>query len=282
MYSLIAANKFRTFVLFGIILAVVTAIGFGVGYLVNDYTATLAFIAVILIATTVVFFSSTGSVLKSVGGRELDLSDPKEKLLYNVVENLSITAGIPTPQVYLIPSAGLNAFAAGLSPEKAIVGVTAGLLSTMDKSELEAVMAHELSHIRNFDTRVSIAAYSIAVALLFLGDILLRTRGEKNPLPLIGLAILVVGYPAVLLTRLAISRQREYLADMGSVELTRNPEGMASALEKLKEGAPMQVNANVAHMMFNNSAKGFFANLMSTHPPLDARIQRVREGFTRM
>lgn len=282
MYSLISANKFRTVLLFSIIIAVVSAIGLGVGYFFNDYSATLYFIAIVMIATTFVFFSATGSVLKAVGGRELDLNDPKELMLKNIVENISITAGIPTPPVYLIPDAGLNAFAAGLSPEKAVVGCTAGLLATMDKSEIEAVMAHEISHIRNYDTRVSIAAYSIAVALLFIGDMLIRTRGNKNPLPLVGLAILVVGYPAVLLTRLAISRQREYLADMGSVELTRNPEGMASALEKLKDGVPMHVNANVAHMMFNNSASGFFANLMSTHPPLDARIERVRQSFTHM
>jgi heat shock protein HtpX len=282
MYSLIAANRRRTALLFVIILTVIAGLSAALGYFAGDWGYSFIFAGVVMLITLFIYFNSTASVLKAVGGQELDLSDPKQKLLYNVVENLSITAGMPMPKVYLIPSMELNAFASGLSPEKAVVGVTAGMLEALDKSELEGVMGHEISHIRNYDTRVSVAAYSIAVSLLVLGELMIRTRGEKNPLPIIGLVILLVGYPAVLLTRLAISRQREYLADMSSVELTRNPEGMASALEKLKGSAPRKVKASVSHMMFSGGAKGFFASIMSTHPPLDERIARVRAGFDSM
>jgi heat shock protein HtpX len=282
MYSLIAANRRRTALLFTIIFTVIAGLSAALGYFAGDWGYSFIFAGIVMLITLFVYFNSTASVLKAIGGQELDLSDPKQKLLYNIVENLSITAGMPMPKVYLIPSMELNAFASGLSPNKAVVGVTLGMLETLDKSELEGVMGHEISHIRNYDTRVSVAAYSIAVSLLVIGEMMIRTRGEKNPLPLIGLAILIVGYPAVLLTRLAISRQREYLADMSSVELTRNPEGMASALEKLKGSAPSKVNASVSHMMFSSGDKGFFASIMSTHPPLDERIARVRAGFDSM
>jgi heat shock protein HtpX len=283
MYSLIAQNKTRTVVLFVLIASVIGLLSWGVSYFSGNYYTGFALLSIISIITTIVFFNSTGSVLRAIKGIQADPSVEQHKDLMHIVENLSITAGIPVPTVYIIPDSGLNACAAGLTPDKAILGVTQGLLDTMDKEELEGVIGHEISHIKNYDTRVSVMAYAIAVSLLVLGEVLIRMRGGKNnPLPLVGLAILLIGYPAVLLTRLALSRQREYLADVSSIELTRNPEGLASALEKLKSGGPANMPSSVSHMFFNNFNQGFFSNLMSTHPPLEKRIARVRDSFTHM
>lgn len=283
MYGLIAKNKRQTFVLFGVILAVLSFLGFGLGYMADDLSVGFWFLAIIGIITLFVYGSSTSGIVRLMHGVEADAGDPQQKQLLNVVENLSITAGMPMPKVYVIPDSGLNAFATGTKPENSIVGVTQGLLDTLDRSELEGVMGHELSHIKNYDTRVNVMAYAIAFSLLLIGEFLLRTRGEKNPLPILGLAILIVGYPTVLLTRLAISRQREYLADVSSVELTRNPEGMASALEKLKNGSKGNIPASVSHMFLNSGAKeNWFSRIMSTHPPIDERIERVRNSFNSM
>jgi heat shock protein HtpX len=187
------------------------------------------------------------------------------------------------PRVFIVPDPSLNAFAAGVSPKKSIVGVTQGLLDTMSKSELEAVMGHEISHIRNFDTRVNVAAYAIAFSLLVLGEVLMANRSKNNPFLLLGAILLYVGYPIVLLSRLAISRQREYLADVSSVELTRHPEAMASALEKLKQGVPFHLPSSVSHMFLNTGVKeSWWRRIVSTHPPLDQRIKRVRESFSGM
>lgn len=283
MYSLMKANKIRTFVLFMIIFSVIIGMGAGLAYMGNDIRAAFWFIGIIGLITMFVFFSSTSSLLKLVHGQQLDLNNLQHKQLYNVIENLCITAGMPVPTIYIIPDSGFNAFASGLSPNKAIVGVTQGLLDNMDKKQIEAVMGHELSHIRNYDTRVNVMAYAVAVALLLVGEILIRTRGEKNPLPLLGLAILIVGYPAIFLTRLAISRQREYLADVGSVELTRDPEAMASALQVLRDGPKAQIPNSVSHMFISNGGRqNWFKTLFSTHPDLDKRIERVRDSFTHM
>jgi heat shock protein HtpX len=283
VYSLIAKNKRQTFILFLIILLVLSIIGFGLGYLIFDYTLGFWFLGIIGLITLIVYGSSTNGIVNLMHGEELDMNNPQHKQLYNIVENLSITAGMPMPKVYVIPDSGLNAFATGTSPDKSVVGATQGLLDSLNYSELEAVMGHEISHIRNYDTRVNVMAYAIAFSLLLIGEMLLRTRGDRNPLPLLGLIILVVGYPVVLLTRLAISRQREYLADVSSIELTRNPEAMANALEKLKTGGKGNIPSSVSHMFMNSGAKeGWFSKIMSSHPPIDDRIERARNSFNSM
>jgi heat shock protein HtpX len=281
VYSLIAENRRRTVLLFLLMGVVITGLSVLLGYLAGDFFYSVLFAGVLLIVTTFMVFNSSRSVLKALHAAEPDLSNPKHKLLYNVVENLCLTTGMPMPKIYILPDSGYNAFATGLSEDKAIIGVTEGLLEVMDKSELEAVIGHELSHIKNQDIRISIFAFAVAMALLLIGELMLRTRGEKNPLPLIGLIILVVGYPVVLLTRLALSRQREYLADVSSVEMTRNPDAMARALEKLKGSPKSNVDPAVSHMMFNMENTGFLAKLLATHPPLDSRIERINQSFNR-
>lgn len=283
MYTMIARNKRQTFFLFLIITLVLSGIGFGIGYMGGYPQLGFWFLGIVGLITLTVYTKSTSSIVKLMHGVEADPANPQHSELINIVENLSITAGIPTPKIYVIPDATLNAFAAGTHPSKAIVGATEGLLQTLDKSELEAVMGHEIGHIVNYDTRVNVAAYAIAFSLLLIGEILLRTYGRNNPLPILGLIILIVGYPIVFLSRLAISRQREYLADVSSVKLTRHPEAMASALEKLKTGGNVSLPSSVSHMFFNTGVKeNWFSRVMSTHPPLDERIKRVRASFNSM
>jgi heat shock protein HtpX len=283
MYTMIEKNKRQTIVLFLLITGVLSFIGFGLGYIFGYLPLGFWFLGIVGLITLFVYAGSTSSIINLTHGVEADPSKAQHKQLLNVVENLSITAGMPTPKVYVIPDESLNAFAAGTKPEKSIVGVTQGLLNSLDKNELEAVMGHELAHIRNYDTRVNVAAYAIAFSLLLLGEMFLRMHGRNNPLPIIGILILLIGYPLVFLTRVAISRQREYLADVSSVELTRNPEGMASALEKLKTGSKVQLPSSVSHMFLNTGVKeSWFSRIMSTHPPLDDRIRRVRESFNSM
>lgn len=283
MYTMIERNKRQTFILFVLITVVLSLIGFGLGYIGGYLPLGFWFLGIIGLITLFVYAGSTSSIINLTHGVEADSQNPQHKQLLNIVENLSITAGIPTPKVYVIPDESLNAFAAGTKPEKSIVGATQGLLKSLDKNELEAVMGHEISHIRNYDTRVNVAAYAIAFSLLLLGEIFLRMNGRNNPLPLVGIIILIAGYPIVFLTRLAISRQREYLADVSSVELTRNPESMASALEKLKTGGKVVLPSSVSHMFLNTGVKeSLWSRIMSTHPPLDERIRRVRESFNSM
>ena len=283
MYTMIAKNKRQTIILFIIITAVLSLIGFSLGYIIDWYPLGLIFLGIVGLITLIVYSSSTSSIVKLTHGVEANPDITQQKQLINIVENLSITAGIPAPKIYVTPDTSLNAFAAGTKPEKSIVGVTQGLLDHLSPNELEAVIGHEISHIQNYDTRVNVTAYAIGVAILLIGEILLRSRGNKNPLPLIGLLIIIVGYPAVFLTRLAISRQREYLADISSIKLTRNPEGMANALEKLKTGGEPKLPSTMSHMFLNTgSHENWFTRIMSTHPPLDDRIRRARASFDSM
>lgn len=284
MYRMIASNKRQTFYLFGIIFTVLSLIGFGLGWMIGYLPLGFWFLGIVGVITLFVFLTATSNIVSLMHGVEADPSNPQHRELINIVENLSITAGIKTPTIFILPEPSLNAFAAGINPDKAIVGATQGLLDSMNRNEIEAVMGHEIGHIINYDTRVNVASYAIAASLLLIGEILIRTRlGNKNPLPVVGILILLVGYPIVFLTRLAISRQREYLADVSSVKLTRHPEAMASALEKLKHGGEVNLPNSVSHMFLNTGNKtGWFRKIMSSHPPLDDRIQRVRESFNSM
>lgn len=207
--------------------------------------------------------------------------------LWRVVENLAITNGMPMPKVYIINDPAPNAFATGRDPRHAIVAASTGLLDIMNDKELEAVMAHELGHVKNYDIRVSMIAFGLVSAIGILSDIIMRIMwfgdSDRREVPpqfyVIGIIAAIIAPIAASLIQLAISRQREYLADATGVMTTRYPEGLASALEKLKEyGRPMQrQSSSTAHLFFSNPMKpGFIANLFSTHPPLDDRIARIR------
>lgn len=215
---------------------------------------------------------------------------------FTVAENLSIAAGIPKPRLYVIEDTAMNAFATGRDPEHAVVCATTGILSRLDRRELEGVIAHELSHIKNFDIRLMAVVAVLVGSVAYMADIFLRTlwwggrgrdRDNDNSL---GPILLVVGIVLAILSpilasiiQLAVSRNREFLADVSGAELTRYPEGLARALEKLdkdKEVLEAATNAT-AHLYITNPFKdknfgAWFAGLFNTHPPIEERIKRLR------
>ena len=222
-------------------------------------------------------------------------TDPDERKLRNVVEEMAIAAGVPVPQVYLLPEErAINAFAAGHSTSDAVVAVTAGAVRLLTRDELQGVIGHEFSHILNGDMRLNLRLMGIIFGILCLaviGRVLLYTRSrsskDKNPLPLLGLALIVIGWIGVFFGRLiqaAVSRQREFLADASSVQFTRNPAGLAGALRKiggLSFGSKLEAAhaEEASHMFFGNGMGESFFHLMDTHPPLAERIRAIDPSF---
>jgi heat shock protein HtpX len=234
----------------------------------------------------ITYFAADRMILSVSGAREAK----KEEFPYlvNVVEGLSIAAGVPMPRIYVIDDPAPNAFAVGTSPDKASVAFTTGLISMMNRAELEGVAAHELSHIKNFDSRMATIAVAMVGLIAILSDLGLRSmfwggrgggrgRGGGGALALIGLIIIVLAPIVSQIVRLALSRQREFLADASGSQLTRYPEGLASALEKMKKAGTMVQKATDA------TASLYFANplsmggMFSTHPPIEERVKRLRE-----
>src|ERR1039458_7714733 len=240
------------------------------------------------------------TVATMLGGRLVDpsTSDPDERKLRNVVEEMAIAAGVPVPQVYLLPQEkGINAFAAGHTTSDAVVAVTAGAVKLLTRDELQGVIGHEFSHILNGDMRLNLRLMGTIFGILCLaiiGRVLLQTargggrsRGQ-NPLPLLGLLLLVIGYIGVFfgrLTQAAVSRQREFLADASSVQFTRNPGGITGALKKiggLGETGSRLGHAHaeeLSHMFFGNGVSEPFIGLLETHPPLAERIRVFDPNF---
>jgi Zn-dependent protease with chaperone function len=254
---------------------------------------TLGTLAVILAGSAfkTLQLASGGSVVAELlGGRLVDsnTSDTDERKLLNVVEEMSIASGVPVPQVYVMDDeAGINAFAAGHSTSDAAISVTRGCMKLLSRDELQGVIAHEFSHILNGDMRLNLRLMGLVFGILCLtviGRVLIRTRGRKNPLPLVGLALIVVGWAGVFFGRLiqsAVSRQRELLADAAAVQFTRNPAGLAGALKKIggfaygsRIESPHAEEAS--HLFFAN---GLGNSFFSTHPPLTERIRALDPSF---
>jgi Zn-dependent protease with chaperone function len=254
---------------------------------------TLATLAVILTGSafkTLQLASGGSAVAELLGGRLIDsnTSDTDERKLLNVVEEMSIASGVPVPQVYVMyDEAGINAFAAGHSTSDAAISVTRGCMKLLSRDELQGVIAHEFSHILNGDMRLNLRLMGLVFGILCLtviGRVLIRTRARKNPLPLVGLALIVVGWAGVFFGRLiqsAVSRQREILADAAAVQFTRNPAGLAGALKKiggLAYGSRIESPhaEEASHLFFANGlGNSFFA----THPPLTERIRALDPSF---
>ena len=289
MYSSISQNKRNTVIIFSLFIAIISGIGLYFSYVYNDLTI---FIFTLIFAIFYALFQykiSTAITLKMNGAEPISKKDAPE--FYSIVESLSITAGLPMPKLYIINDSSMNAFAAGTDPENSVICATTGLLENMDKVEIEGVMAHEISHIKNYDIRVSMAAVALTAVIGVLSDIVLRfiflnddDEDSKNPIALVlGLFFVLISPLLATITRLAISRQREFLADATAVSLTRYPDGLISALEKLKNNKPLErQNSTTASLFISNPMKqGFFQRLFSTHPPLDDRIKRLKENSAR-
>lgn len=287
MYNAIAANKRNTVIIMAVFIGIVGAIGWAVSYVYGDSSIASWVIGVAFIYALVQYFIASKLAVAVSGAKEIEKRDNPR--LYRIVENLTIATGMPMPKVYIMDDPAPNAFATGRDPQHAIVAATTGILEVMSDRELEAVMAHEISHVRNYDIRVSMIAFGLVSAIGLLSDIAFRMfffsdRRESNVNPIvlaIGIVLIILAPIIAAIVQLAISRQREYLADASGVLATRDSEGLASALEKLQQyGRPMQrQNTSTAHLFLNNPLKpGFFSKLFSTHPPLEERIARLRQN----
>lgn len=288
MYKAIAANKRNTLLIMAVFVALIGGIGYLVSLYFGDTSITLWVVIIAAIYAFIQYFLASKLAVAMSGAHQIEKRDNPR--LYRIVENLAITLGIPTPKVYLIEDPAPNAFATGRNPKSAIVAATTGLLEVMDDSELEAVMAHEMGHVQNYDIRISMIAFGLVSAIALLSDIVMRIlffggdRRENNIHPIVlivGLVVVILAPIIATIVQLAISRQREYLADASGAMTTRDPESLADALEKLKAyGQPMKrQNSAMAHLYFSNPLRpGFVAKLFSTHPPLDERISRLRHN----
>jgi Zn-dependent protease with chaperone function len=233
-----------------------------------------------------------GAVARQLGGVFVpeNTPDPRLRRLRNVVEEMAIASGTPVPEIYVLPQEeGINAFAAGFTPADAAVAVTHGTLERLNRDELQGVIAHEFSHVVNGDMRLNIRLMGVLFGILVLavvGRILIHIRGERNPLPLIGLVLMIFGYIGVFFGRLikaAVSRQREYLADASAVQYTRQTAGLTGALKKiggLQTGSALRNGRaeDVSHMLFGEG-RSRFARMFATHPPLEERIRTLDPTF---
>ena len=295
MFDLIRSNKRKSFFLMFFFVLIFAAMGYLVAYLYNDYFWFGFFLVVAFLITFFAYQYSDSIVLK------LSLAKPvteqENPYLYNVVDGLAIAAGIPAPRAYIIEDGAPNAFATGRDPQHAVICVTTGLLEKMNRLELEGVIAHEMSHIKNYDIRFMTMVTVLVGTVALLSDWLRRSFfwgggrrssrrvATKGPAALIFVAVAILA--AVLapllakLIQLAISRQREYLADASGAMLTRYPEGLASALEKITaDTEPLEVaNKATEHLYIVNPLiehRSMLNNLFSTHPPAEERIRRLR------
>ncbi len=288
MYKAIADNKRNTVIIMAVFVGIISAIGWVVSYIYGNTNTTYYVIAGAALYAWIQYYFATQLTIAMTGAEAIEKRDNPR--FYRVVENLSIATGMPMPKVYIINDPAPNAFATGRDPRHAIVAATTGLIDLMDDSELEAVMAHEMGHVKNYDIRISMIAFGLASAIGFLTDIVLRMmffggdrEGEdKSPiLMVIGIIVLVLAPIVAAIVQMAISRQREYLADATSAMTTRDSDSMISALQKLKTyGRPLKrQNTASAHLFLSNPlSPGFIGNLFSTHPPLDDRIARLRKN----
>ena len=236
-------------------------------------------------------YFAAGSVAVLMTGAE-PIAKKDNPRLYNIVENLSITTGLPMPKVYIVNDQAPNAFATGRDPEHAIVAATTGLMDIMDDKELTAVMAHEMSHVKNYDIRVSMIVFGLVCMVGLISDIAFRMmfygnrrrNNEGSPMGYLLIIVAAILSPILAaIAQMAVSRQREYLADASAVNITRYPEGMIDALKKLQaHSQPMKSqNTAAAPMYINNPLrKGFFTDLFSTHPAIEKRIERLENGKT--
>jgi heat shock protein HtpX len=289
-YSVIAENNFRTVLLMTIFLSLVFGLGWVFSYLFENKTIFYSAVIFGVLINLLSLLWGDKMVLVLTGAKEIKKEDLPE--VYRLVENLAITAGlVKTPKVYIINSPALNAFATGKSPKNSVVALTRGIIEKLNKEELEGVIAHELSHIKNYDIRVMMIATILAGIIAIMADVFLRMsfwggRDEEKDNGLLFIFGLILSLLAPLFAQLivlAISRKREFMADASGTLLTRNPEGLASALEKISNAnIPLNTSPATAHLFIANpfkNRKGFVSwlgNLFSTHPPIEERIKTLR------
>lgn len=296
LYEQIQQNKRNSILLIVAVLAAVIGAVAAYSYAVRGDFVLPVIAAMIAIPSSFIGYYQGDKIALLTNGAQ-PLADEEAPDVHNIIENLAITAGIPKPKVYIIDSPAMNAFATGRDPEHASMAVTTGLLSHLTRAELEGVIAHELSHVKNYDIRFGTLVAIFVGFIVILSDLFTRTTlwggmgGRRNNndreggnqiqalLFIVGLVFLILSPIFAKLVQLAISRQREYLADSSGVLLTRYPEGLASALEKISQSTPLKTaSASTAPLYIANPFNPHaLANLFSTHPPIAERIKRLRE-----
>lgn len=297
MYNQISSNKRNTWLLLIIFIIFFLGLGYLFGFIrTGDEHGAIGLMGVFGIGAMIyagISYYAAGSLTLAIAhAKEIEKKD--NPTLYRVVENLCIAGGMPTPKIYLIDDTALNAFATGRNPKHAAVAITRGLLDQLEKPELEGVMAHELSHIKNYDIRLQSFTVALIGLIALVSDIFLRSifysrrgndRNKGNAiLIVIGIVLAILSPIIAKLMHLAISREREYLADASGALLTRYPEGLARALEKISaDTEPLEVaNKATAHLYIENPLRNeegmkWMNKLFSTHPPIGDRIERLRE-----
>lgn len=288
MYKQIAANKRNTVLIMIFFVLVIAAIGWLIAYFMKDWWVALWILIIAAVYALVQYFAAGQLAVMMTGAKQITKRDNPR--LYNTVENISIATGLPMPKVYIIDDPAPNAFATGRDPKHAMVAATTGLLDIMDNKELSAVMAHEMSHVKNYDIRVSMITFGLVCLIGYITDLSVRMifytnrndNDDNSPIGIIVLFFVSLLAPlAASLAQLAVSREREYLADASAVHITRYPEGMISALKKLDTHArPMRHQNPATEGLFINNPlrKGVINGLFSTHPPIEKRIERLEHG----
>jgi heat shock protein HtpX len=285
MYSQISSNKRKTILIMAVFFLIIGALAAFLGYLYRDISLVYIVLTIGTVYAFISYWAGTRWSLALNGAQEIQKKDNPR--LWRIVENLSITDGLPMPKVYIINDPAPNAFATGRDPEHASVCATSGLLDIMNDQELQGVFAHEMSHVKNYDIRVAMISFALAAAITIIADFIIRItifsrdEREQNPVFLIAGIIAVILAPILAtMVSLAVSRRREYLADASGVLATRYPEGLESALKKIQaSGSILQKqNTATAHFFFANPLKEHsITNLFSTHPPIDQRIARLKK-----
>lgn len=292
-YDQIARNKRKSILLLISIFIIFIALGYAISFAFSpDYFFLIMVLAIIISISYILgtYYNAEKIALMSVRAKKADQKMYKQ--LYNAVENMSIASGMPMPKVYVMESENINAFAAGKDPKSSVICVTTGAIKKLNKQELEGLVGHEMTHIANYDikfvTMVAIVVGAIAIfSQLFLRSLWFgghSNRRDSNGNSdaiffIIAIALAIIAPLIVKLVQLSISRKREYMADAGSVKLTRYPPGLIGVLEKIKkETKPMkQIPDAVAPMFFSDTVKKRLFNLFQTHPPIDSRIKALRE-----
>lgn len=294
LYDQISKNKRNSIFLIIIFVLIIILIGFFIGFSFRSIYLGLTIAIIIAIVMSIIGYYSGDKMILSMSGAK-EVSKKEDPYLINIVEGLAIAAGIPTPKVYMIQENSMNAFATGRDPQHASVTVTTGLRKKMSREEIEGVVAHELSHIKNYDVRLMMLAAVLVGIIALLSDFLLRSflwgprnRDQKGGGGILWIVIILFGVLLAILApiiaqliKFAVSRQREYLADANGSMLSRNPHGLASALKKIKNDPDKMVdsaNKATAHLYIENPLRnlgGTINNLFSTHPPIDERIRKL-------
>lgn len=297
LYTFKSKNIRKTWLLMGFFLVLISALGWFLSYYFGSPSIFYYAIAFSVIMNLISYFYSDKIVLGMTNAKKVEFKDNPQ--LYRIVENLCITAGLPMPKIYILPEKAPNAFATGRNPKNAVIAVTEGLLEKLDDSELEGVIGHELSHIGNRDILLQTVVVVLVGMVTILADIFTRAtfwggiRGRDNDegggllggiLMIIGIVFIILSPLIAQLLQLAISRKREFLADSSSALLTRYPEGLARALEKISvDPTPMKKVSNAtAHLYIANPFKGkqsqsWLVKIFMTHPPVEDRIKALRE-----